>query len=466
MAGQRFVSGKSSPTARRYRWVAVWLSCACAVALLLLVNAVRDYTTVSRILATQQVRHQITQMSALIEQEIRRNGVTPDILQKALPANSRDAESINLRSNEGTLLEHAGSEFPPNVFSIDDEHAAFARRQPLSRTVTTSRGDVLVEAIPVRVPPRPGTTVAPTPTGPPRPMVLEIAVSLKDADAAVLTVIRFNLAINCAAALSLIATVVLSWIGLRSYGRAIRFEEQIEIAGQVQARLLPQPEVQIPGIDIATEYKPSEQVGGDFYDFFSVAPDGVACLIGDVSGKGIPAALLMGVIHGAVRSAPWHSSSAAHQAESRRLNELLCDRASGNRFASMFWCVYDPASRSLRYVNAGHCPPYLIGTRNGQQVALRLENGGPVLGLLPGAQYEATTVEALPGDLLVMYSDGLVEANNAAHEEFGEQRLSTLLTAHAASAPAQLREEILRSLAAFTSDDVPQDDLTFAVIRF
>ena len=166
----------------------------------------------------------------------------------------------------------------------------------------------------------------------------------------------------------------------------------MEIARQVQSKLLPNPALQLSGVKISTEYKPSEQVGGDFYDAFSNETTGTAVVMGDVSGKGIPAALLMGVIHGAVRTAMWQSAAAAHEEESQKLNRLLCEHASGNQFASMFWCVYDEPLNSLRYVNAGHCPPLLLRNRGGKLVTTRLDKGGPVLGLLLDATYEAATV--------------------------------------------------------------------------
>jgi sigma-B regulation protein RsbU (phosphoserine phosphatase) len=174
----------------------------------------------------------------------------------------------------------------------------------------------------------------------------------------------------------------------------------------------------------------------------------------------------MGVIHGAVRTALWQSAAADHEAESRRLNRLLCEHASGNQFASMFWCVYDEALRSLRYVNGGHCPPLLISKKDAKLMTTRLDKGGPVLGLFPDAPYEATTVEVSSGDLLVMYSDGLVEATNREGEEYGDDRLTELLHRHADETPAQLRESIKTSLASFASESEAQDDLTFAVIRF
>jgi sigma-B regulation protein RsbU (phosphoserine phosphatase) len=443
----------------------VWFSVGGVIATILMVNAVRDYLFVSRLLATQQVRHQMSQLAAQVEQYLRGHEVTPGTLERAMAGSSPYAESINLRNSEGVLLEHVGISFPTSAFTTEEEHSAFSRREQIFRTVSTASGELVVEVFPLH----PGRRLAASPfvSGPtsPRPLLLELAMPLRDADRAVLTPIRRNLVINLAAALSLIATVLLAALGLRSYVRGRQLEEQMEIAEQVQSRLLPGTSLDLPGLQIAMEYKASEQIGGDFYDAFSNSKDEIALLIGDVSGKGIPAALLMGVIHGAVRTASWQSTALSHEAESIKLNRLLCDRASENRFASMFWCVYEASRRSLRYVNAGHCPPFLIGEREGKLITSRLERGGPVLGLLPDALYEATTVEVSPGDLLVMYSDGVVEANDAKGEEYGEKRLKVLLEKHYHQAPACVREHLMRSLDTFVLTATAQDDLTFAVIR-
>ncbi len=460
------MKASDSRSTRRYRWVLVWLGIGSAIAILFLANTLRDYRFVSRVLATQQVRHQMTQIAAQIEQHLRRNDIAADALQSALAGTTRGDESINLRTSDGVLVEHLGRTFPDLTFSVQAMRDSLSKREALYHTVSTSSGNLVVEVFPMRGLRRP-TGSAPTPGSPDaRPMLVEIAMPLKDADAAVLLPIRRNLILDFAAALSLLATVVLAGTGLRSYARGERLEEQVEIARQVQSRLLPHATLQVPGIEIATEYKPAEVVGGDFYDVFASDANHIAVLIGDVSGKGIPSALLMGVIHGAVRTAQWQSSATSHETESQKLNRLLCDRASGNTFASMFWCVYDEPLHSLRYVNAGHCPPMLLSVRDGKTVTTRLDKGGPVLGLLPDVPYEAATVEISKGDLLVMYSDGLVEAANETEQEYGDARLNKLLQEHSNETPAQLRESILDSLAAFASVDVPQDDLTFAIVRF
>lgn len=465
----------SSPfygSAGRYRWVTVWLAIGCAIALLLLVNAVRDYRFVARLLATQQVRHQIAQITAQVEQQLRRSETNTQPVQSALVSSLHEEESVKLRDADGVLLEHVGNSVVPSPFASEEEHNAFARREPLFRTVATPAGEFVTEVFAMHLPRRPPTERRPAspamaidPPGP-RFLTLEVALPLKTADASVLAPIRRNLAINLAAALSLMATVILAAVGLQSYVKGRRLEEQMEIARQVQSKLLPDPSVQLPGVDISTVYRPSEEVGGDFYDVFANEANGFAAVIGDVSGKGLPAALLMGVIHGAVRTAGWQGAAGNHEEESRRLNHLLCERASENRFASLFWCVFETGLRSLRYVNAGHCPPFLVSRSGGALTTKRLGEGGPVLGLLPEAKYQCTTVDIMPGDLLVMYSDGLVEANSAEGEEYGEVRLGGLLRSHFDETPDRIRETLMNSWEAFSPISQVQDDLTFTIIRF
>ena len=148
-------------------------------------------------------------------------------------------------------------------------------------------------------------------------MVVEIAAPLVVRDASVIWPIRRNLAINCSGALALLATVVIASLGFRSYARGRRLELQLEIARQVQAELLPSSRAEAwDPVRLATVYRPAEQVSGDFYDVFRSGDGRIAVVIGDVSGKGVPAALVMGVIHGAVRSSAWSESSVHARAAS------------------------------------------------------------------------------------------------------------------------------------------------------
>jgi sigma-B regulation protein RsbU (phosphoserine phosphatase) len=465
---QAFESSKAR-SRRIYRWVTVWLSLSAAIALLLLANSIRDYFFVARLIATQQIRHEMSQRAAALEHQLRQDPKARASAFTSLMEAGGHAVWTELRSNDGSLLEHAGAS-PQRPFS-DGEYRRHARNhEPLYKVVTTANGDVVVEVFPIRAPanPLPASPAfhAEIHAGPPSPMMLEMAMPLSDVDQSNFWPIRRNLFINCSGALALLVTVVVAGFAFRSYAHGKHLEEQLEIARQVQSELLPSLTKKYNGVDLATEYTPAEQVGGDFYDVFQVKNVGTALVMGDVSGKGVPAALLTGVIHGAVRSSLWFESPALHESESQELNRLLCESASQERYASMFWCYYDPSVRSLNYVNAGHCPPLLVrGNGSGVEIS-SLREGGPVLGMLPDAQYEHARVEVSAGDILVMYSDGLVEAANSHGEEYGEDRLREVLATGIEKSADAIRRSILNSLAAFSGASKLRDDLTIVVAHF
>ena len=137
-------------------------------------------------------------------------------------------------------------------------------------------------------------------------------------------------------------------------------------------------------------------MGGDFYDVFSADQGRVAIAIGDVSGDGLPASVVAGVLVGAIRASSWLEGSAEHEAASRQLNELLRARTSLDRFASLFWSYYEPGEKVLRYVNAGHPYPILFRRNGGRSAVQRLEEGGPVLGVLPAAEYHQGKLRFVP----------------------------------------------------------------------
>lgn len=207
--------------------------------------------------------------------------------------------------------------------------------------------------------------------------------------------------VNCSAALALLMSLTVMSVRFRSYVQGKQLEKQVEIARQVQQDLFPSPQQLPKHFQLAAECLPASGVGGDFYDVFRVNGRGAAFVLGGVAGKGIPAALLMGVIHGAVRSASWTASPRQHEAATGQINRLLWERAAQERFATMFWSYFDPETRLLRYVNAGHCPPLLF--RAGAFTPVSLSEGGPVLGLL-NARFQQGTVALQPGDVLVLFS--------------------------------------------------------------
>lgn len=469
---------RSSPDSRRdlawtYRWVTAWLIAGGVLAVLLLANSIRDYRFVWRILAVQQVRQELSRQMVALEQKLRRpSAPAPPTVERLAVALDDASEPlwIEIRRPDGSVLARRGSP-GARSFSSEEESAAFRNRGHLYRVVPFSGGEAVVEAFPLYssaliVPPAAG----PPASAPPAPrrslVVVEIAAPFAVRDATVIWPIRRNLLVNCSGALALLATVVIAGFGFRSYARGRRLELQVEIARQVQSELLPSSSQAFGPVRLATVYRPAEQVSGDFYDVFRAGDDRIAIVMGDVSGKGVPAALVMGVIHGAVRSSAWTESVSAHEQESGRLNLLLCEKASLTRYASMFWCYYEPLARRLCYVNAGHHPPLLVRERERGIEIAPLDAGGPVLGLLPTARYEQARCDVRPGDVLVLYSDGLIEATSPAGEEYGERRLRELLTTAVAGSPDDIRDAILASAGAFLGAAPPRDDLTLVVAKF
>jgi len=450
--------------------VRIWLGTGVVLALLLLGNSIRDYFFVARVLSIQQVRHEVMQHIAAFERDLRINW-TPGssrlkLLTDEMAAASQKPLWIVLRGPDGEVLEQTGTP-EHQAFTHGQEAVHFRTHEPLFDVIPSSQGEVVVEDFPVH-----GGFERPDVRGPGtgqhgRPFVLatEVAMLLSTADRSSLWPIRRNLMINIASALALLLTVGLTAWGFRSYVRGRRLEQQVEIARQVQANLLPTSIQLAGGVQIAVEYQPADEVAGDFYDAF-YTDNGLALVIGDVSGKGIPAALLMGVIHGAVRASAWTDSCASHEGETAELNRLLCERASREQFASMFWCYCDAGNGAVHYVNAGHCPPMLVGLWQGEAEIKRLDAGGPVLGLISGAGYTQGRVEIQPGDVMMLYSDGLVEAMNSAGEEFGDARLAGLLSQSFRESPETIRDSILASVRAFSGGVPPHDDLTFVVAKF
>ncbi len=472
---RRSTRGSGPRSGQLYRWLTLWLAAGALLALLLLANSFRDYRFVSRLLAAQQVHQQTNQVMVSLEQQLRTRWQPGDsrlhLLNELLGRAQLQPVWVTLRNQDGVVLEVQGAGHP--VFTLPEEIEAFRNHVPLRRTITAAGQQVVAEAFPIFLP-HPRGPVAPaeaatsgSPAGPPSRSILivELATPLRFADPSVLAPQHWNLFVNSTGALALLGSVLIAGLLLRSYVRGRALEQQLEVAREVQAELLLPRGGAIGGLDIAAEYRPAEVVAGDFYDAFTPSHGGVALVMGDVSGKGIPAALLMGVLHGAVRSSDWTASPEAHRQDSARLNRLLCERAAAGRYASMFWAHYDAGRRQLRYVNGGHCPPLLVRRDASGTRIEPLDKGGTVFGLLPDAEYESAEAVLNPGDLLVLYSDGLVESTNPAGEEFGEERLQALLAETAACEPGEIRSIVLAALESFLAGARPTDDLTLLIAR-
>jgi sigma-B regulation protein RsbU (phosphoserine phosphatase) len=243
-----------------------------------------------------------------------------------------------------------------------------------------------------------------------------------------------------------------------------RMNREVEIAREVQQRLFPQKLPPIAGLDYAGDCRPVLGVGGDYYDFLAT-PDGqLGIAIGDVSGKGIGAALMMASLQASLRSEAMRTPGDLATVMTN-VNNLVYEISSSNRYATFFYGQYDHRNRKLRYVNAGHNPPmHLRQSAEGWQVN-RLETGGMVVGLLEGSVYQQGLVELQPGDLLVAFTDGISEALNAADEEWGEERLLATIKAVAGSSAVEIISQIMQAADAFAAGAQQHDDMTLVVCK-
>ena len=282
-----------------------------------------------------------------------------------------------------------------------------------------------------------------------------------------LTFLLRYLILGVSASLVLMGSLIFIAVRFNRYVRGQQIEGQLDLARRVQTDMLPVRSKTLGRIDFAADCIPAWDVGGDFCDVFSMGGGRIAFVLGDVSGKGISAALLMALIHGAIQSISWARSSTDHEQASRSLNALLCRKTATERFSSLFWGYFEPEGSVLRYVNAGHPPPLLFRRgADGEIDVLKLECGGPVLGLLPEGQYQQGEQRIVATDLLVTFSDGIVEAPNSAYEDFGEQRLIDVIRQSWSESPEAIRDAVLSEIRGFIKDTPVADDQTLIVVRF
>jgi len=242
-----------------------------------------------------------------------------------------------------------------------------------------------------------------------------------------------------------------------------RLESEISIAREVQEHLLPRKLPTIPGVELAGVWRAARSVSGDYYDFIQLGPTQLAMAIGDISGKGISAALLMASLQAALRSQTLgNGGEAKHVGELvGRLNALLARNTGDDRFATFFIAVYDSATRQLRYTNAGHLPALLIS----KDSAVHLDKGGMVLGVVEDCCFEEGTVVVPPGSLLIAYSDGLVEPENVYGEEFGIRRLEQAATRVQSAAPRAVADSLMTTVDEWSGTPEQADDMTVIVAR-
>lgn len=240
-----------------------------------------------------------------------------------------------------------------------------------------------------------------------------------------------------------------------------RLERELEIARTIQANLLPHQPPIVPGFDLAAMTLPAKRVGGDYYDFIEIDSDRLGVAVADVSGKGVPAAILTASVR------------AALQAEARRrespletilenLNAMACRDAANNMFVALFFGILQLSTRRFRYINAGHCYPLIFEADSSEK---QLEKGGCVLGVMPDRKFEQGEVRLSPGSTLVMYSDGVTDILNESKEAFGLERLRQIVNDNLNATAEQMRRAVFDATTAHMGNAEQFDDYTLVIIK-
>ena len=438
-----------------------------ALALTLCVQNVQTYFYASSVLVPQQAEREAELQAGLLASAARHAGITePNSLDgtiaQLLESEPNRVLWIRVLDINGKVLAQGGDptgtpHIPADLLERIEKH------EPLGKRIATPRGDAIDAIEPFRMPRPQASELQRQPT--PRPpflrrgggLVAEVAIPVS-AVSGNFSGLHRHLIIGLIAAIALLISVTLIGLQAPQYLRGKHLEGEMELARRVQQDLQPLPHAISPHLEFASSAIAADQVGGDFHDVFETGSGKVAIVLGDVSGKGISAALLASVIQGAIRSA----TAEDHETAVEQTNRMLCERTSCERFATLFWGVFDPETRLLRYVNAGHTAPMLI--RNG--LSQCLSEGGPVLGILPTARYSAGVVFVEGADTLILYSDGINEAANNDQEEFGDARIERISIDAADCAPAEICARILNQVTKFSSTHLPADDRTLLIARF
>ncbi|MCG8608469.1 SpoIIE family protein phosphatase [bacterium] len=238
------------------------------------------------------------------------------------------------------------------------------------------------------------------------------------------------------------------------------FEKELETARSMQMRLLPKESPHIPCFEVAGVSHPAREVGGDYYDFIDLGDKSWGIALGDVVGKGVPAALLMSNLQATLRSQAWTNTSIVECIS--KTNNILYLNTESNKFATLFYGTLSPETSVFRYVNAGHNFPFHFDQKGNVS---SLEKGGIVLGLIPDCPFEEDEIELKPGELVVIYSDGVTEAENTKEELFDEQRLQEVVNQSKHLNAQQLVDLLVERVKSFTGAKAQDDDITLIVLK-
>ncbi len=240
-----------------------------------------------------------------------------------------------------------------------------------------------------------------------------------------------------------------------------RMEEELEIAKEIQQGLLPRSCPQCPGFEISAINLPSRQVGGDYYDCIQLDEDHVCLAIADVSGKGVPASLLMANIQASLHAIidknldlSWITA---------KINNIIHRNTGHDKFITFFYGILDIRERTFTSVNAGHNPPYLYHSHEDRFELL--QKGGLLLGMIPNMSYEKERMQLRPGDWMIMFTDGISEAFNANDEEFGEKRIEAFIRDNCHTSAEMMKEKLISAVKEFTAGVPQSDDITMIVVK-
>lgn len=234
---------------------------------------------------------------------------------------------------------------------------------------------------------------------------------------------------------------------------------EAHVALEVQNRIFPSARPSIPGLDYYSDWRPGLGAGGDYLDYFEMDEGHFGLAIGDVSGKGLQAALLTSSLHSIVRALRFSQKGSVAEFMST-IDELFCEVCPDGCYATLFVSRYDPILGRLHYVNAGHEPPFVLRKTGSHYRAIRLESGGQLIGMLRKSPYREGVVSLSPGDILVAYTDGLCDATNSEGHEWGWHRFLDSLETGANRRPREIAMRVFQAVDEFAGGTPQLDDLT------
>ena len=389
------------------------------LSVLLLVETLVTYRYVERDLVREEAQREAGRRVRSIERAVRlgRTGASSDVgsvLREVARESSNEVAWIRVLGRDGRTVAATGGLDKAPKYSRNELRILMEQHRP--REWRTDSGPVFAVLGPLLLRSPDNQLPSPLDRSQREPEFIEVAM-YANAISVNFGPLRQNLIVGVSAAFALLAAVAAIGLRFGDYVRAKQIEKEVELAREVQLSLFPVEHSLTTQIQFAGRCVPAWQVGGDLYDVFDSGDGETALVLGDVSGKGLSAALLMGLVQGVVRASRTTASSLDHEEAAQRLNRFLCVKTANERFVTLFWSYFNASAGILRYINAGHWPPLLMRGNAHLEEVLRLDTGGPVLGVLPGAVYQQAEVPVQAGDLLIVCSDGILEASDSQKQE-------------------------------------------------